>query len=266
MSKYYFAVIFTLLLFITKTYAKCDLTGRAIVQKQKDTQSVDFEEIVQRMTLKDLKSGSVEKRTMKFFITTGKNKEEKSLIVFLDPKDVKGTALLNHGHNNADDDQWLYLPAMRKVQRITPGSKKRYFMGTDFTFADFEAEDMDSFNYECKSVTQCDGKSCYEVDATPKDSSIEKNTGYSKRTLFIRKDIFVSDKIKFYDRKKKLLKTLNNSNWKKVTNTVWRPQKAVMKRDKNHQTTMEVAQRDVNKPIQDMVFQERYLVKEMHMR
>lgn len=247
-------------------WSKCDMTGREVMQKQKDMQAVDYETVVQRMTLQDLKSGSKEKRTMKFFIKSNKNKEDQSLIVFIDPKLIKGTALLNHQHNDAEDDQWLYMPAMKKVQRISPGGKKRYFMGTDFTFADFEAEDMSSFDYKCNKLTKCGAHKCYVVDAFPKTKEVARNTGYTKRKLFIRNDIFGTLKVKFYTRKDKLLKSLTNSNWKKVTNTVWRPQKAVMERSKKHKTTMEVATREVNKKIDDIVFQERYLVKEMHMR
>lgn len=254
------------ILTVTNLYAKCDMDGLKIMQKQKDLQSVEFETVVQRMTLQDTKTGSKEKRTLKFFMTSNKNKEDKSLVVFIDPKDIKGTALLNHQHNNSEDDQWLYLPGLKKVQRVSPGGKKRYFMGTDFTFADFESEQMDNYKYTCLGEKSCSGKKCYEVEALPKNSTIAKNTGYSKRVLLVRNDIFATYEIDFYDRKNKKIKTLKNSKWEKVTNTVWRPQKAEMIRGNVHKTTMEVATREVNKAIKDVVFQERYLVKEMHMR
>ena len=238
----------------------CDLSGLDIMKKQKNVQHTPFEYEEQELTLVDIKSKVETKRTLRRHIKE-KDKLQKSLITFTGPADIKGTALLTWEQNDREDDQWLYVPGIGKMQRIAGSGKKKYFMGTDFTFADLERESLENYQYECQKVTKCKKKSrhsCYVIDALPKDKKIQRSTGYKRRKIYVRKDNFVTTKIKYYDKKDKLLKTLFNSKWKQF-GEIWRAGKSTMKRKGFHKTTIEIKDRSVDKQIADKTFSARFI-------
>jgi hypothetical protein len=104
------------------------LTGRQIMEKQKELHKVSSEFEFQKMVLVD-KTGSKETRDVRRYIKENEVDVFRSLIVFLQPSDIKGTALLNWQHKDRSDDQWLYLPAQGKMQRIAKGGGKKLFHG-----------------------------------------------------------------------------------------------------------------------------------------
>ncbi|MGB0452832.1 MAG: outer membrane lipoprotein-sorting protein [Bacteriovoracaceae bacterium] len=258
-------VPFFILSYTSSAYTNCDKTGLEVMKIQEKYHQTASEKEFQSITLKDLKSGSTENRDMQRTKKTV-NSLSKSLIVFSSPSSIKGTALLSHEQNERGDDQWLYLPALRKTQRIAPSGKKNYFMGTDFTFADLEDEALSQYDYSCKKLSKCGPDKCYLIEATPKNKRIVKDTGYSMRKLWVRNDTYVTVRIKYLDPKGNDLKTLTNSQWKKYGKTAWRPRKAVMKRPGLHQTTVLTKERKVDLPISEEIFQERYLIKGMHLK
>ena len=111
-----------------------------------------------KMTLISNKGGK--KRSRSRVLTSIEKKYEngifktKSLLLFSQPKEIKGTAFLNWDRvDGKGDDQWLYLPALKKVKRIRTSDKSRSFQGSDFSYEDLS------------------GTVCYKVRATP----LEKN-------------------------------------------------------------------------------------------
>lgn len=262
------AAVLTLvsLLFTFTSHAQCKKTGQAIMEKQESRQKVDFELTVQKVTLQDLKTKVKEERKLRRHSMDKGEGKQKTLTTFLEPNDIKGTALLNWKNKGRSDDQWLYLPALRKMQRIASSGKRKYFMGTDFTYSDLEGENLSNYNYKCLKEVKCGKKTCWEIEATPKDKDKINETGYSKRVLHVRKKRYTTVKVDYYDKKGKLLKTLNNSKWKKFGKKLWRAKKSVMTRHGFHETTMESTDRSVNKPIEDVTFTERFITKGMHTR
>lgn len=108
---------------------------------------VTYEMENQELVLLDIKSKQKESRKMKFY---AKNIDgnKKTLLSFMEPKEIRGAAVLNWSEGG-DDNQWMYLPALKKLQRIASGSKRKYFMGTDFTFADLDGENTKRNKYNC---------------------------------------------------------------------------------------------------------------------
>lgn len=254
------------LLFITNAYAEnCSKPGGEIMRIQEKFHSTASEHEIQKIRIKDVKSGAKENRDMERYKKTDSSDLTKSLVVFKSPTNIKGTALLSHEQEGRGDDQWLYVPELRKTQRIAPSGKKNYFMGTDFTFADMENENLSQFDYTCEKEGKCGGNTCFIIIAKPKTPSIARSTGYKERKLWIRNDVYTTLRIKYYDRKGKELKTLTNSKWKKYGKTAWRPQLSVMKRPGLHETEIETIDRKVDIPVKDLFFQERYLLKGMHL-
>ena len=261
-----FLIAINLLLISNNLYGECKKTGLAIMKKQKKRQHVDFEVMTQEVILEDLKTSTKEIRKLRRHnMDLGKMKT-KTLTTFLSPNDIKGTALLNWKNEHRSDDQWLYLPALKKMQRIQSSGKRKYFMGTDFTYSDLEGETLSSWDYQCEALVKCGKKKCYKVIATPKSSDMKSETGYSKRILWVRKKIYATVKAEFYDRKGKLLKTMKNSKLKKYSKKLWRAKKSIMTRVGFHKTTMNINDIKLNEVIDTKTFTERFITKGMHTR
>jgi outer membrane lipoprotein-sorting protein len=126
---------------------------------------------------------------------------------FLSPPDVKGTVSLLVEHSEKDDDMWIYLPALKKVRRLVSSDKKTSFVGTDFSYADVIGFKVKEWNYKLLNEETVDGQRCYVIEATPTSEQVKDNTGYSKRVLWLRKDILFTVKADFYDESGAMLKT-----------------------------------------------------------
>lgn len=245
--------------------ARAEMSGRQIMDEQKTRHEVDSEYVEVVMLLADSK-GNKEKRLTKQYNKKLGNGEARALLVFLDPADIKGTALLTWDHDKDPSDQWLYLPAQGKMQRIAEGSKKSYFMGTDFTYEDLEPEDMDNYVYTVVKNENLDGAACWVVEAVPANDAKKRESSYSKRLLWVRQDNFVTAKVEFYDRRERLMKTQTAHDLENVQGTVWRARKTLMDNvSKDHKTVMGLKARELNKPIDDQVFTERFILKGSHL-
>jgi len=118
-------------------------------------------------------------------------KDEKKILFFKSPADVKDTAFLTYDYddNSKDDDQWLYLPALKKVKRIPTSDKSSSFMGSDFSYYDMTKRDVDDFNYKILKHTKVRGKDVVMIESTPKSQDIIDESGYTKTIGLIREDI-----------------------------------------------------------------------------
>jgi outer membrane lipoprotein-sorting protein len=250
--------------------AAAEMTGREIMEKQEDLQHVDTEYGEEIMLLQDIGSGTNEKRNARRY---GKDNEEglgRSLFAFLSPADIAGTAVLTW-EQTTEDDQWLYMPATKKMQRIASGSKKNYFMGTDFTYEDMEPEDIDNFNYtvlrtETLNVDDQDCP-CWVIESVPANTEKKRESGYSKRLMWIDQKRFVTLKVEFFDRRRRLIKTQIVSEVEHIEGTVWRAKKTLMDNvSKEHKTLSLVTARKVNEPIEDDVFTERFILNGKHIQ
>ncbi len=155
---------------------------------------------------------------------------DKSLIIFDNPKDVNGTAFLNYTHKVSDDDQWLYLPALKRVKRISSRNKSGSFMGSEFAYEDISGQEIEKYTYKWLRDEPCDNTQCFVIERYPVD---RENSGYSRQVVWIDKDEYRTWKVEYYDRKDSLLKTLTMSDYKKYNDQFWRPSRLYMI---NHQT------------------------------
>lgn len=154
---------------------------------------------------------------------------DKSMTIFDQPKDVRGTALLTFSHKTDADDQWLFLPALKRVKRIASKNKSGPFMGSEFAFEDLSSQEIEKYTYEYLKDEACGELTCFKVKRIPTD----KNSGYTSQTAWIDQSEYRVQKIEFFDRKKSLLKTLISSGYKQYLGDFWRPEKMAMQ---NHQT------------------------------
>jgi hypothetical protein len=245
-----------------------EMTGRDVMQKQKELHKVQNEIGDEVMLLVD-KEGGKEKRQVKRYAKEVGNDIHHYLVVFLSPADIRGTALLTWEQKERENDQWLYLPAQKKMQRIAKGSKKNYFMGTDFTYEDMEPEDLDNFTYTILRTENLEldktVSDCYVIEAVPANAEKKKESGYSKRIMWIEKQYLYTLKVEFYDRRDRLQKIQTNHAMENVSGTVWRAKKTLMSHlAREHKTLTGITARQINTSVDDSVFTERYILSGKH--
>ena len=154
---------------------------------------------------------------------------DKSLVVFDEPRDIQGTALLSHTKILDPDDQWLYLPAVKRVKRISSKNKSGPFVGSEFAYEDLLAQEVEKYNYKYLREEKCGELDCFVVESYP----LYENSGYTRLNVWWDKDEYRVQKIDFYDRKNSLLKTLTYHGYKQYKDKYWRADKLSMV---NHQT------------------------------
>lgn len=166
-----------------------------------------------------------ERRTMEIYTWTDPDGEDdKSLVRFLEPPTVRGTALLTHETTGAPDDQWVYLPALRqegqgaKARKIASSQRTQRFAQTDFTYEDLRTEELEANRYERKDDARVGEDAVFVVEATPTDP---ERSGYSKRLLYIDQGRWVPHRIEFFDAQGRHQKTLENRGWTQVQG-LWR--------------------------------------------
>jgi outer membrane lipoprotein-sorting protein len=159
---------------------------------------------------------------------------DKALTIFDDPKDVKGTAFLTFSHKIEDDDQWLYLPALKRVKRISSSNKSGSFMGSEFSYEDIASKEVEKYTYKWIRDEVLDGQDCFVVEYYPVDKT---KSGYTRQITWIDKSEYRIWKIEYYDRKKAHLKTLTIAGYNQYLNKYWRAAEYNMVNHQNMKST-----------------------------
>jgi outer membrane lipoprotein-sorting protein len=154
---------------------------------------------------------------------------DKSLSVFDEPADVKGTAFLTFSHAKDADEQWLFLPELKRVKRINSKNKSGPFMGSEFAYEDIASQELEKYTYKYLHDEKINGIDCFVIERTP----TYEHSGYTRQLVWVNKQEYRPEQIVFYDRKNDLLKTLKFSDYKQYLNQFWRAGKMHME---NHQT------------------------------
>ena len=151
------------------------------------------------MILKNRKGDtSLRKVRVKTLEITGDG--DKSMSIFDKPADVKGTAFLTYSHSKEPDEQWLYLPALKRVKRISSKNKSGPFMGSEFAYEDISSQEVDKYTYKFLREEDLDGKPTFVNEQVP----TYKNSGYTRQVVWIDQSKYIPLKIEFYDRKNSL--------------------------------------------------------------
>jgi uncharacterized protein len=188
--------------------------------------------------------------------------DNRRLVTFLSPADVRGTKTLLIEHSAADDDMWIYLPAMKKVRRLVASNKKDSFVGTDFSYGDVIGHKVEDWNQKVVRQEQADGKDCYVVESTPKRPEVADNTGYSKRISWIDKVSFVAIRGEIYDQNGELLKRTSSEDVERVDakNDKYQPMELSSENvQTGHKTIIKFKNFKANVGVGDAVFAARSL-------
>jgi outer membrane lipoprotein-sorting protein len=185
---------------------------------------------------------------------------EKSIMFFQSPADVKNTSFMNWSYDSDKaDDQWIYLPALKRVKRISSDSKNDYFMGSDFTYDDLGDRKLNADDHKLLREETVNGKACYVVESKSKDEEYM----YSKTITWIDKLIFVGVKKEFYDEDDELLKILTIKNVEKISGFYVVTNSEMKNVQKNHSTSITLSDVQVNSDISAAMFSERMMTRGM---
>lgn len=157
------------------------------------------------------------------------NDGDKSLSIFDKPLDVKGTAFLSFSHPVGADDQWLYLPALKRVKRIASRNKSGPFMGSEFAYEDLASFEIEKYTYQHLREEPCGDQTCDVIEQIP----VDKYSGYTRRVVWLDQPERRLQQVIFYDRKNAKLKTLTYHDYQRYLAQYWRPDLMKMT---NHQT------------------------------
>lgn len=233
-----------------------DLTGKQIIEKVYNRPAGDDQTADLSMTLTN-RSGDQRIRKIKQF-TKDLGDVEKSIMFFLSPADVKNTSFMSWAYDSdQSDDQWIYLPALKKTKRISSDSKSDYFMGSDFTYDDLGDRKLEDDTHKLLREETIDGKECYVVESVP----LDEDYMYSKTLVWVNKTNFIGVKKEFYDEDEDLLKILSIKGVKEVSG-IWVITNSEMKNiQKNHKTSITLDNVQINTGISASKFSERMMTR-----
>jgi hypothetical protein len=222
-----------------------------------------------QMTLID-KNNKQRIRQMRTFSKDIDVNTEYKTIFFLSPSDVKNTAFLTYDYSgdDKDDDQWMYLPALKKTKRIPASDKDAAFMGSDFSYSDMTDKELDDYTFKLlKEVTvkrKSGNEKAWLIESTPVSQAVIDETGYTKSILYVRKDNYVLTRAKFYLKKAKRIKYMDvrkleeiDGVWVAITTTMTTKQgKRTL-----HKTILTNSNVEINQDIGDDMFTIRTIEK-----
>jgi len=180
----------------------------------------------------------------------------KSYMRFTSPADIDGTAFLTWENKDRDDDQFLYLPALQRVRRIVSSQKSNRFVNTDYTYEDLQSREVEQDTHTILREEKIDNYDCWVLESIPKNTD---DSQYSKRIIWVVKEIYLPIKIKFYDKRNSFFKILTGKNIQKIDG-IWTILEAEMKDlKKKHRTLMKTDEIQYNRNIPDEVFTKGYM-------
>lgn len=180
------------------------------------------------MTLKN-KSGDTSRRLIRIRALEVDGDGDKSMSIFDEPADVKGTKMLTYSHGLEPDDQWLYLPALKRVKRISSRNKSGPFMGSTFAFEDLGSQEVEKYTYRYLRDEACGEYQCHVIEFYP----AYEFSGYTRQVVWMDTEAYRVVRVDYYDRKQALLKTLTAADFQQYLGHYWRPGRMEML---NHQT------------------------------
>jgi len=229
------------------------------ISQQVSDQNDGFSDSTANMTMTLInRAGKKSTRRMRAKTLETDNDGDKSLTIFDEPADVKGTASLTYSHAVKADEQWLFLPALKRVKRISSKNKTGAFMGSEFAFEDIGSQEVEKYTYKHLGEEELNGIPVHKIESYP----AYKYSGYTRLINYIDKERLVGLKVEYYDRKDKLLKTLDLSEYEHHDGKHWRPARMEMVNQQTGKSTiLEFSNFDFGTGLTDKDFRSNSLKK-----
>lgn len=263
--KLLFKAIITTILLCQMLNAQAALPiGTNIVKNVNDRD--EGQHIIQELTMTLInKRGKTQERNMVSYRKDYED-ERKTILLYLSPANIKGTGFMSFDYidDSKDDDQWLYLPALRKTRRISSSNRGDYFLGTDFTYEDIKLGtklSKSDYKYSTVKKESIDGVECLLIEATPVSDEISRELGYKRVNYWVDSKIWMVRQVQYWDIAGNLLKT---SHIKKISRIdgIWTFQALEAENHKTgHRTTINFSNTDYNTEVEDDLFSEESLMR-----
>jgi hypothetical protein len=231
------------------------LTAEDIARKVYTREAEETMHSLVKMDLID-RDGTVSTRYVEQWSFKYQGDLEKNVIVFHAPPAIKDTRFLQVEYEDRDDDQWIYLPALKRVRRIAAQESGQSFMGTDFSYEDMKRRRVEEYHYELLGEEEHDGFSCYVIKQWVKNPS---NSPYSYMVRWVTRDIWVPIKVELYDRRGELEKVGLSRNLQEVQGYWTALYSEMYTLGSDHRTTLEFKKLVYDEPVNDGLFTTRFL-------
>jgi len=180
----------------------------------------------------------------------------KSFMRFTEPASIEGTAFLIWENQDRDDDQFLYLPALRRVRRIVSNQKDSRFVNTDYTYEDMQTRKIEKDHHKILGTVTVEGYDCWILESTPKDPETSQ---YGKWVSWIIKPLFLPLKTEYYNKRGRVEKILFANDIQKVDGIATVMDSEMRNLRRRHRTFMKTDTIRYNTGVPDRIFTRRYL-------
>lgn len=195
--------------------------------------------------------GHASERSLSIRVLEGQNEGDRNLTIVHEPRNVSGTALLSHAQKVGNDDQWLYLPALGRVKRISSSNRSGAFMGSEFAYEDMTAQELEKFEYRYIDRQIMEGRLQHRVERIP----VYEGSGYKRQIMWVDDEHQRISRVDFFDRRDQRLKTLTFEGFKKYGGQYWRPDIMLMSNHQNgRRTRLEWSDYDFRSGLNDSDF------------
>ncbi|NOQ65540.1 MAG: outer membrane lipoprotein-sorting protein [Methyloprofundus sp.] len=218
-------IIIPLLLCLLPAVSFADAQKGLEIMQEVEKRDLDWQDMHAdlKMILKN-RNGDEHIRSLRMKTLEMKDDGDKSLSIFDSPRDIKGTAFLSFTHALDADEQWLYLPALKRVKRISSSNKSGPFLGSEFAFEDLTSFELKKYQYNYVKDEAEAGVDCFVVESVPQ----YKHSGYTRTMVWIDKQRYIPLRIDYYDRKNALLKSQKFNVYQQYLDQYWRAGNTVM--------------------------------------
>ena len=231
-----------------------DPTGRDIAQMVHDRETGSDSYAKVKMLLVD-KSDNKKFRSLET-ATKEYGGEIKSYIRFTSPADIAGTAFLTWENENREDDQFLYLPSLKRVRRIVASQKKNRFVNTDYTYEDMQTRGIDEDRHLLLKEETINRYDCWVLESEPMRPD---GSQYGKRISWIAKEALMPVKMEYFDKRGRMVKRYRAAMLKKIDGVWTATEYEMHDLERKHRTLMKVTDIQYNVGLEDRLFTKTYL-------
>lgn len=189
-------------------------------------------EVSLRMILRTA-SGKATERALRIRQLEVEGDGDRVLVVFDTPANIRGTALLSHGHKTTPDDQWLYLPAIKRVKKIASRNKSGPFLGSEFSFEDLRIPELEKFDYRYIRDDQYQGVPVFVVERVSK----EEHSGYAQELHWLDQQEYRTVRVEYFNRRGEAVKLLEVSDYTLYEDRFWKPGRMYMQNLRSGRST-----------------------------
>ncbi|MBF0621147.1 MAG: outer membrane lipoprotein-sorting protein [Magnetococcales bacterium] len=215
-------------------FAQTDQEKGLQIAQEADKRDTGFGDMVAKMTMTlRNRRGEESVRHMKLKILEVDGDGDKSMSIFNKPRDIKGTAMLTFSHAVKPDEQWMYLPALKRVKRISSRNKSGPFMGSEFAFEDLSSQEVEKYTYRWLRDETLNDLPCFVLQRMP----AYEHSGYTRQEMWLDKSEYRPQQIHYFDRKGSLLKTQIFQEYHQYLDQYWRSHKILMENQQTGKST-----------------------------